>query len=58
MYPEIISVNRPVALHPDLALPLPPTSFDLSSESNEFGSNESEILYTILEKYIESQKFT
>lgn len=58
MYSEIISVNRPVPLDPNLALPLPPTSFDLSSESNEFGSNENEILYTILEKYIESQTFT
>ena len=46
MSPEIISAIRTVPHSPDLPVPLPPTSLDLSSDSQELSNDETIILYT------------
>lgn len=57
MYPENISAVSPVPNGPDVAVPVPLTSFDFSSFSEELSITETEILYTTPET-TEAEKFT
>ena len=57
VFPEIIFVIRSVPHSPDLPVSLSPTYFDLSSDSQELSSEETEILYTNQATDIKPQKF-
>ena len=58
MFPETISAIRTVPHSPDLPVPLPPTSLDLSSDSQELSNDETVILYTNHATDVGPKKFT